>query len=224
MTRPVATLVVAIVALTCAAVSMVRGESIDSNFWTPFSSSIGVLAGAAFVYNQWLWYWPGVHALVKKPRLEGTWVGELRSDYRREPDDQALPPIRGVLVVSQTASTVHVRLFTKESRSTTVAASIEIEDGDRFCLSTVYRNEPGLDLQARSPIHYGATRLAIEGTPRNPVRMEGFYWTARQPAKTAGRMDFHLVNRNRAHSFAQALAMVESVDVPGAEERPGHVN
>ena len=224
MTRPVATLVVAIVALTCAVVSVLQGESIDSNFWTPFSTSIGVLAGAAFVYNQWLWYLPGVHTLVKKPRLEGTWVGELRSDYRREPDDEALPPIRSVLVVSQTASTIHVRLFTKESRSTTVAASIELEDGDRFSLSTVYRNEPGLDLQARSPIHYGATRLAIEGTPRNPARMEGFYWTARQPTKTAGQMDFHFVSRKRAHSFAEGLAMFESIDGPGVEKRPGHVN
>lgn len=217
MTRPVATIVVAVIVLTWGACFLFDGKALDSALLKPFSLAVSVLAGASLAYDLWLWHWPLVHLLCKKPRLTGTWVGELRSDYKREPSDDPLPPIASVIVVTQTASVLHVRLFTKESSSTSVAASIETEPGDRFSLSTVYRNEPGLELQARSPIHYGATRLEVSGAPRTPEKLRGFYWTSRQPSKTAGTMNFAFVSRTVVHSFEEGVTLVQKVTSANAK-------
>ncbi|ADP97207.1 conserved hypothetical protein [Marinobacter adhaerens HP15] len=110
-----------------------------------------------------------------------------------------------MLVVTQSADELNVRQYTKESSSTTVAASVTAEPGDKFILATVFINEPDIELQqTRSRMHYGATRLAVEGSPRSPEQMVGNYWTAR---KTSGSLEFQFVSRNRAHSFEHAYRL-----------------
>ena len=53
-------------------------------------------------------------------------------------------------------------------------------------------------------MHYGATRLTIEGPPRNPRRLRGNYWTGRG---TYGSLDLKFVCRFRAHSLQEALSL-----------------
>jgi len=207
MTRPFAIIIVVLVMLAFGVSYLVQGQQVDFTYTGPFSVAVVVLTGAGFIFGRWAWHWPLVHLLTGNPRLSGTWVGTIRSDYKRNEQDDPLPPIPAVIVVTQTASSLSVRLFTQESRSTSVAASFEREEGDRFSLATVYRNEPDLQFQDRSAIHYGATRLAIEGKPRTPTRLMGAYWAARSPVKTSGMMDFEFVSREAAHSFRAGVEL-----------------
>lgn len=209
MSRVFAIIIVILVALTWAVYLLAQGVQLAWSFLGPFSIAVGVLTTAGFVFKHWIWYWPGLHLLTKTPRLTGTWVGELKSDYIHNGEVEPRAPIDVAVVVTQTSDAINVRQYTKESWSTTVAASASEQAGDRFTLSTVYLNEPDLELQqTRSPMHYGATRLMIEGPARKPTRLIGNYWTGR---KTSGSLDLKFVCRRRAHSFEEAFSFQRKI-------------
>jgi hypothetical protein len=209
MTRPFAIIVVALVASTWALYLLAQGFELAWSFLGPFSLAVGVLTSAGFLFRHWAWHWPVLHLLTKTPRLTGTWVGKLQSDYIQAGEKESRPPVRVALVVTQLADSLNVRQYTPESSSTSVAASVSEEPGQRFTLATVYFNEPELPLQqSRSPMHYGATRLMIHGRPRKPTKLEGSYWTTRN---TSGTLEFKLVSRTRAHSFREALAFEQTL-------------
>jgi len=47
-----------------------------------------------------------------------------------------------------------------------------------FKAFAVYRNEPKIQVRDRSPIHYGAFMLDVQGNPIDAL--EGVYWTDRE--------------------------------------------
>jgi len=203
MTRPFAIIVVTLVALTWVLYFLAQGVTLAWSLLGPFSLAVGVLTSAGFLFRHWAWHWPVLHLLTKTPRLTGTWVGKLKSNYIHAGEKEPRPAIDVAVVVTQLADCINIRQYTQESSSISVAASVSEEPGQRFTLATVYSNEPELPLQqTRSPIHYGATRLMIEGPPRTPIRLAGSYWTTRN---TSGTLEFRLVSRTRAHSFREAL-------------------
>lgn len=203
MSRAFAIIIVVLVAITWAVYLLAQGVQLAWSFLGPFSIAVGVLTTAGFVFKHWAWHWPGLHLLTKTPRLTGTWVGKRTSNYIHDGETEPRGPIDVAVVVTQSVDGINVRQYTEESWSTTVAASASEEAGDRFSLATVYLNEPDLELQqTRSPMHYGSTRLMIEGPARKPTRLVGNYWTARN---TSGSLDLTFVCRTRAHSFWEAL-------------------
>lgn len=202
MSRPFAIITVGIVILVWTAYLAVQGEALDVGFLAPFSVAVAVLTATGFAFKHWAWHWPLLHLLTGKPRLTGTWIGTLSSNYRPEGDDSPARPIPIVWVISQTVDGLSIRQFTAESQSTTLVASIAGEDGDRYSLATVYRNEPTLELQrSRSPMHHGATHQMIEGHPRKPQMLTGKYWTTRE---THGSLNLRFIARRRAHTFKEA--------------------
>ena len=204
MSRAYAIIIVALVTATWAIYLLAQGAQLAWSFLGPFSVAVGVLTSTGFVFKRWAWYWPGVHLLTKTPRLTGTWVGELRSNYIHDGETEPRGPIEVAMVVTQFVDGLSVRQYTQESSSTIVAASISEEPGERFSLATIYLNEPEIELQQTlSPMHYGATLLIIEGPPRNPRGLTGNYWTTRN---TSGALDLKFVCRFRAHSFQEALS------------------
>lgn len=210
MNRAFATIIVGLVVATWAAYLLIQGRTLTWIHLGPFSLAVGVLTASGFIFKHWAWHWPAVHLLTKTPHISGTWIGTLRSDYIHEGETAPRGPIDAVLVVTQSADEINVRQYTKESSSTTVAASVTAEPGDKFILATVFLNEPNIELQqTRSRMHYGATRLVVEGHPRSPSRLTGNYWTAR---KTSGSLEFQLVSRDRAHSFKDAFRLHQASD------------
>ncbi|WP_185906459.1 hypothetical protein [Marinobacter salarius] len=205
MNRAYATIIVGLVVATWAIYLLLQGYTLTWSYLGPFSVAVAVLTATAFVFKHWGWHWPIVHLLTQTPNLTGTWVGKLKSDYIHDGETEPRGPIDAVLIVTQTVDEINVRQYTKESSSTTVAASVTAEPGDKFILATVFLNEPEIELQqTRSRMHYGATRLGIEGPPRSPEKLVGNYWTAR---KTSGSLEFKLVSRKRADSFEHAYRL-----------------
>ena len=204
MSRAYAIIIVALVTATWAIYLLAQGVQLAWSLLGTFSIAVGVLTSRGFVFRHWAWHWPAVHLLTKTPRLAGTWVGKLSSNYIHDGESEPRGPIDMAIVVTQSVDGLNVRQYTQESSSQTVAASISKEPGQRFLLATVYLNDPEIQLrQTRSPMHYGATRLTVEGSPRNPRRLAGNYWTDRI---TSGAIDLKFVCRARAHSFQEALS------------------
>jgi hypothetical protein len=81
------------------------------------------------------------------------------------------------MVVRQTYSDITMTLFTKESSSQFVADELTVSPDGRFVIFAVYQNEPKAQVRHRSPIHYGAMKLVVQGSP--VTGLEGVYWTDR---------------------------------------------
>lgn len=179
---------------------LLRGVALTGEMLVPFSSVVAAVSACLFVFDRWIWHWPIFRGwLIKRPNLHGTWQAELNSDWINPETQAAIPPIRGFMVVRQTASALHFRLLTEESRSDTVSSGIEPCRDDTFEISCAYRNKPRALFRHRSEVHYGAMLLAADSY--SPTRIEGEYWTDR---KTTGAVTLTDKRRTLCATFEDA--------------------
>lgn len=161
---------------------LVEGVTVNGAWLRPFSTVIGVLLLLLAAFDLWAWRLRVLHGwFVPRPDLRGTWRVELQSNWRNPATDSAtdsgVGPIVAYLVVRQTFSALSVRMLTAESASELVAAEINKASDGTYRLAAVYRNEPKLSVRDRSPIHYGALVLDVQGDPVKSLA--GYYWTDR---------------------------------------------
>ncbi len=137
--------------------------------------------------------------LIKVPDLQGTWRGELISDYVDPATGTTVPPIPVVLVIRQTFSSIRSTMMTSESTSYSTTAAIDRAPGtDELYLTYCYTNRSRETIRERSPIHDGAAVLKII---REPGRsLEGGYWTSR---KTKGDMVLRFESKKLAEKFTE---------------------
>lgn len=156
--------------------------------------------GLLVAFDLWAWRLRFLHGwFVPRPDLRGTWRVELQSDWKDPATDEGIGPIVAYLVVRQTFSMLSVRMLTAESASELVAAEINKASDGTYRLAAVYRNEPNLSVRARSPIHYGAIVLDVQGDPVKDLA--GYYWTDRN---SRGELRTLARNDSIAASFKEA--------------------
>jgi len=183
------------------AVIIVAGVFNTVDLWAVVKSvptAISIYAVIALVFTQWVWRWKIFQGwLIKIPDLQGTWRGELKSDWVNPTTQQRIAPIPVVLVVRQTFSTINCTLMTGESTSysTTAAINLALDNRDLY-LTYNYTNRPKAIVRDRSEIHDGAAILKII---KRPARMlEGEYWTSR---KTRGDMTLNFESKSLVERF-----------------------
>jgi len=141
------------------------------------------------LFAKWLWRWKLFRGwLVPFPDLNGTWLGEIRSDRVDEKTGKRLPAIPAMLTIRQTIFHVSCVMQTDEMRSDSYCEGFQI-DKDRQVkrLAYSYVSAPRLSLQERSARHDGTAVFdVIESTEH---KLKGRYWTER---RTTGEMEFRL--------------------------------
>lgn len=144
----------------------------------PTAITIYVVLG--IIFNQWIWRWRLLQGwLIKLPYLQGTWRGELRSDWIDPKTGKGIDPLSVILVIKQTFTSINCTLMTKESTSYSAAADIvRMYGSEDLYLSYTYTNRPKAAIRDRSEIHDGATILKIIKKPS--LALEGEYWTSRR--------------------------------------------
>lgn len=161
-----------------------QGVSLTWQAYQPFSTVVGILAGAIWCFDKYLWrWWPFSPVLSNRPNISGTWKVLLVSDYKNPDTLKVVDPKICYMRIYQTYSKLSMRLMTDESSSEILAASVQQTTADGFRVIGVYMNEPKVLIHGKSPIHYGGISLSIQGSP--PNSLEGSYWTTR---KTCGEM------------------------------------
>lgn len=134
------------------------------------------------------------------PDLRGTWRGALTPTHL--PPGVVHPgPLIVVLVVRQTASTVHASLFTMESQSRVLASEF-IEVGGQRQLIYSYQNAPHLHSPRPGALHLGTTVLAVDGL--RPSLLGGSYYTERL---TAGQLKFNMHAPELARNYGGAMGL-----------------
>lgn len=175
------------------AVIIITGLFSPVDLWTALKmipTAVTVYAFVGFVFTKWIWRWKVFQGwLIKIPDLQGTWRGELQSDWINPATGKGIPPVPVMLVIRQTFSALKCTLMTAESTSYSTTADINTAtNGEDLYLTYNYTNKPKALIRDRSAIHDGAAMLRII---RQPGRcLEGEYWTSR---KTRGdiSLQFH---------------------------------
>ena len=162
-------------------------------------TAITIYAFIGVIFVKWIWRWPIFQGwLIKIPDLQGTWRGELKSDWINPETHQPIPPIPVILVIRQTFSNINCTLMTKESSSYSTTASINAAvNGEELYLTYNYTNRPKATLRDRSAIHDGAAILKIIKQPERTL--EGEYWTSR---KTRGDITLKFKSLSLAENFS----------------------
>lgn len=207
-------LVVLVLALWVG-VALIRGETHPT--LTSTSYVVSLLSLVLVLWDRYLWRWKIFRSwLSARPDLQGTWKGELRSDWPDPETGNRSGPIEVYLVIRQTYTSIDARLYSLESESISLSASVSSDAPKVFTVFIVYRNEPRTLLLRRSPIHYGGMRLSARGAIVN--RLDGQYWTER---RTTGEIAFPCHVTSIAISFTDAASSFEllSDSAPPAHTR-----
>lgn len=142
---------------------------------------------AITIFVKWLWRWKRFRGwLVPFPDLNGTWLGEIRSEWIDQEKNKKTPPIPAMLTVRQTFFYTSCVMQTKEMRSGSYGEEFQIDEErqiKQFIYSYVSR--PKISLQERSNIHHGTVLFEVIESPK--MKLKGGYWTDR---KTIGEMEF----------------------------------
>jgi hypothetical protein len=161
---------------------------------------VTIFVVVSFFFTKWMWRWKMFTYkgwLVQVPYIQGTWVGDFQSTWVNPKTEQGIPPMKMILVIRQTFSTISCTMFTKESESYSRAAQIAAEkETGAITLSYNYTNRSKADIRLRSPIHDGAAHLRVVTLPSR--MLEGEYWTGRC---TTGTMNLRFRSEDLLEAF-----------------------
>ena len=161
---------------------------------------IGVLLNKFRIKHLWL------GNLLSKPSINGLWKGRLISSYKKDVDDDPLPPIEIYFYIKQTYFAISIQSFTKSQRSESILATIYTNN---FSSSTkfMYIYQLTRTKNSENKITLGSGELLITD---NCSKMEGVYWTN---SVTNGEIEMKLVDRKALSidSFISAEAHVDNL-------------
>ena len=124
--------------------------------------AIGIGIAIMFAYEKWLWRY---NPLEKMPKLHSSYVGIIKSSYDNLEREATLK-------INQSLLSIHITLFTKESRSQSVTATV-YEINEEWKLVYTYMNNPKIEFRDKSEIHYGTAIFNID----SPDILEGVFFT-----------------------------------------------
>ncbi|GMO45549.1 MAG: hypothetical protein Ta2G_00480 [Termitinemataceae bacterium] len=145
---------------------------------------------AIFIFTKWLWKcrifkkW-----LVPFPNLNGTWTGNIYSDWINPETNQPTPPIPVMLTIKQTFFNISCLMQTTEMKSYSNIEGFSIDEDRQIKQITYsYTSRSRIVLNQRSPPHDGTIVFDILEKPDR--KLKGRYWTER---KTKGEitLTFH---------------------------------
>ncbi|MFC1749615.1 hypothetical protein ACFL2V_12505 [Pseudomonadota bacterium] len=152
-----------------------------------------------FGYFKWAWKWRYIRKLLYKPNVNGTWLGEFKSDWKNEQGKEN-PPRRFVLVVRQHWFSISVRAFSDRQKTDSYVETLMIDAPKGIKLLAYLFSEKRIgngDHGARQ----GAAELELieDG---DILQLEGHFWTQ---AGTRGYIKVKRVSSSDyAASFDQA--------------------
>lgn len=139
--------------------------------------------------------------LVPYPDLNGTWTGEIQSNWINQKTQAKLAPIPVMLSIKQSFLSISCVMRTSEMVSYSYAESFKI-DTERQIKQLVYSymSKPNLSVVDRSPSHDGTIVFDIVGDADNSLN--GQYWTARL---TTGQITLTFNKTRQSNQLTAAL-------------------
>ncbi len=139
------------------------------------------------IFAKWGWRWKFFRGwLVPFADLNGTWIGNIHSDWIDPSTEKKIAPIPAMLTIKQTFLHISCVMHTGEMKSHSYSESFLIDaDKQIKALAYIYTSKPRISLNQRSVPHDGAVYFEIIEKPNRVLK--GHYWSER---KTTGEMIF----------------------------------
>ena len=145
----------------------------------PFGTVVAILVVLGLFFEYRLWRAAGIRSLIGRPDINGTWKGEMVSNFK-DGDGNVIPPIPCYAAVEQTFSELKLHMMTEQSESWLVASDIRKSNtSGGYQIVGIYTNQPGIHLREQSQIHRGTVWLESHGPKANPTSLTGEYWNDR---------------------------------------------
>ncbi len=194
-----ARITIALAAIVSAVMVLVTGGSgaVSLNTAKIVISASSIVTILLLAFDRFLWRWPGVRRLHKRPVLRGTWKTELRTTYEERKDEV----IDCFLVIDQTFSRICARMLFDRSRSNSMSGDIVRENG-RCVLYYIFRSDKNALAPDTNPPARGAADLTIASTPM--THLEGDYWMERGTKGTLRTVGFSTALFDTFAAAAQA--------------------
>lgn len=143
----------------------------------PKVASIDLLIVAAFV--KWGWKLKIFRGwLVPFPNLNGTWFGQIHSDWKNPETGEKPSPIPVMLTVKQSFFQISFMMRTSEMESSSYSEGFLIDPERQIkIVAYSYMSKPRLGLSERSIPHDGTAVFNIIEKPNE--KLVGRYWTER---------------------------------------------
>jgi hypothetical protein len=164
-----ARLIIALATLVSASIVFATGGHVDLNLARAVVTASTVVILFLLVFDRWLWHWPGIRRLARRPVLHGTWKAELKTSFTTRKDEV----IEAYLVIRQTYSTIYVDMLFDRSQSTCMSGDLVLENG-RCILYYVFRSDKQTLERDENPPARGAAQLTVAAKPS--PHLEGDYW------------------------------------------------
>ena len=145
-----------------------------------------------YIFVSWGWRWKKFRGwLVLCPDLNGTWVGDIQSDWVNPEAKEKMGLIPAMLTIKQDLLNISCMMHTGEMKSQSFSESFQLDKSRQVqTLCYLYSSKPGSMIRERSAQHDGAVMLDI--ITESGLKLIGQYWTAR---KTVG--EIHLTYRSK---------------------------
>lgn len=137
-------------------------------------------------FVKYWWKWAMLYDwFVPFPNLNGTWIGQIKSNYIDKNTNTKIDEISATLTIKQSFVYIHCLLKTDKMESSSFVSQFVInKDKQQLKLVYSYGGEAHLLLKDKNPTHFGTAMLNIED---KGVLLRGSYWTDR---KTTGELTF----------------------------------
>jgi len=145
-----------------------------------------------FIFIQWGWKIKLFQGwLVPFPDLNGTWEGEIRSEWVDPVTNKSVASIPAMLTINQSFLYISCVIRTGEMTSYSFAEGFKINEKEQIKqLVYSYTSKPKPAVINRNVVHEGTIVFNITGNPAN--KLVGHYWTAR---KTIGEVEVRFKNK-----------------------------
>jgi len=159
------------------------------------------------LYFKWVWKWSVLGRLLYKPNVNGTWLGEFKSDWKDQ-SGKMNPPKKFVLVVRQTWFSISIRAYTELQKTESYVETLMFDDTRGIKLIAYLFSEKRIG-SGEHGARQGAAELdLIEDEKEN--MLEGHFWTQ---AGTRGYIRVNHASHNiYVDSFQQANTRWKEID------------
>ncbi len=178
-------------------------ESVRAVFTTVLV--IGLLTSS---YLNWGWKLPIINKIFYRPNLNGTWIGELKSDWVND-RGVGVPTQKFVIVIQQRFFAITIKAYSESLTTTTFVERLSLDKNSGFKqLAYIYsekRSKPG-----GHGDRLGAAVLDLTESLEEKI-LKGDFWTFQ---KSTGFVRVKLIDQKvSVESFEEAVKRWDNLDL-----------
>lgn len=171
------------------------------DYLKPIPTVVSLDLAIIFIFVKWLWKWNKLYPwFVPFPNLNGTWKGQLQSNWICPNTKEKIKSIPIILTINQSFTNTSCIMRTEEMCSESFSGEIirNIES-EKSKIIYSYKSDPRADIRHRSPSHFGTVVLDIVN---NNLKLDGEYWTSRE---TTGIIKLEFWKKEKLDSYPEEI-------------------